>query len=64
MQTLPRLGRKPKLDRLPAYALVADRLRTAVLRGEVPAGGRLAQDRIATDRHPILPSEQPPPDRT
>lgn len=48
MQTQPRAGRRPKLDHLPAYTLVADRLRGAILRGQVPEGGRLAQDRIAT----------------
>lgn len=48
MQTRPRAARQPKLDNLPAYALVADRLRGAILRGQVPEGGRLAQDRIAT----------------
>lgn len=47
MPTRPRAARQPKLDNLPAYTLVADRLRTAVLRGQVPEGGRLAQDRIA-----------------
>ncbi|MBL8706011.1 MAG: GntR family transcriptional regulator, partial [Rhodospirillales bacterium] len=49
MQTRPRPAHQPKLDNLPAYTLVADRLRTAVLRGQVPEGGRLAQDRIATE---------------
>jgi len=49
MQTQPRPAGKPKLGNLPAYTLVADRLRTAVLRGQVPEGGRLAQDRIATE---------------
>lgn len=49
MPTKPRPVSKPKLDNPPAYTLVADRLRTAVLRGQVPEGGRLAQDRIATE---------------
>jgi len=49
MPTRPRAARQPKLGNLPAYTLVADRLRTAVLRGQVPAGERLAQDRIATE---------------
>ncbi len=37
------------LANLPAYTRVADRLRTEILRGQVPAGERLAQDRIATE---------------
>ncbi len=49
MQTQPPPGRRSKLDHVPAYTLVADRLRAAILRGQVPEGGRLAQDRIATE---------------
>lgn len=37
------------LANLPAYTLVADRLRTAILRGQAVAGERLAQDRIAAE---------------